>query len=462
MIERSGMTTAATAVRDVDTPKRWRFRRWHSVAAVVGGVALLLGIGGYLRYQAAAREPPAVVLQEVDPAVAAFVDEAYRAVQQSPRSAATWGRLGMVLLAHDFLYEANGCLSQAERLDRGEPRWPYYQGIALSLGDPDAAIPKLQRAADLCADIPDAPRLRLAEVLLGQGRAAEATDQFQHILARDPGNARAHLGLARASYECDDLKHCLAHLRQCADHPSTRKAASALLAEAEERLGQKQAVSQHLHQASSLPDDPAWPDPFVDEIEQLKRGRQACIARMESLLAQNRVSEAVGFLWERVQDNPDADWAWLWLGRLLIQQEQFVAAERALREAARQAPESIETQFYLGVVLYCQGKSREAALFFGRATALKPDHALAHYNLGHCLIQQGDRTAALGAFRMAVRCKANFADARTNLGDLLLQDGRYSEGLVHLRHAVALNPGDSRAHKLLGRLFDHAAGCIGP
>jgi tetratricopeptide (TPR) repeat protein len=438
------------------------------VAAVLGGVALLLGTGGYLRYQAAAPEPPAIVLQEVDPAVAAFVEEAYRAVHQSPRSAAAWGRLGMVLLAHDFLCEANGCLSQAERLDRGEPRWPYYQGIALFLGDPEAAIPKLQRAADLCADTPDAPRLRLAEVLLGQGRAAEATDQFHHILGRDPGNARAHLGLARASYECDDLKHCLGHLRQCADHPSTRKAAAALLAEAEQRArrtegGAQESALRAPRSALPIPfEDSVWPDPFVDEVEQLKRGRQACIARMESLLGQNRVSEAVRFLWERVQDKPDADWAWLWLGRLLIQQEQFVAAERALREAARQAPESIETQFYLGVVLYCQGKSREAAPFFRRATALKPDHALAHYNLGHCLIQQGDRTAALGAFRMAVRCKANFADARTNLGDLLIQDGRYSEGLVHLRHAVALNPGDSRAHRLLGRLFDYAAGCIGP
>ena len=57
--------------------------------------------------------------------------------------------------------------------------------------------------------------------------------------------------------------------------------------------------------------------------------------------------------------------------------------------------------------------------------------------------------------RMAVRCKANFADAHTNLGDLLIQDGQYAEGLMHLRHAVALNPGDSRAHKLLGRVFDH-------
>jgi tetratricopeptide (TPR) repeat protein len=456
------LTTASNKLAARGREIRGRARRVLGFKAVLGGAALLTGIGGYLCYRPAVLEPPAVVLQEVDPAVAAVVEEASRAVHRSPRSAATWGRLGMVLLAHDFLCEANVCLSQAERLDPQEPRWPYYQGIALFLGDPDAAIPKLQRAADLCADTPDTPRLQLAEVLLGQGRYAEAADQFRHILQRDFGNPRAHLGLARVSYERDDLPHSLAHLRHCADNPFTRKAAAALLAEVEQRMGEKKAVAQHLHQAANLPDDPAWPDPFVEEIEQLKRGKQGCIARMESLLAHNRVPEALQLIREWVQDHPDSDWAWLWLGRLLVQQEQFVAAERALREAARQGPEAVETQFYLGVALYCQGKSREAALFFRRATQLKPDYALAHYNLGHCLIQQGDRTAALGAFRMAVRYKVNFADAHTNLGDLLIQNGQYDEGLVHARHAIALNPGDSRAKQLLGQVFNHAAGCIGP
>jgi tetratricopeptide (TPR) repeat protein len=419
-----------------------------------------VGIG--LRYHPPPPTPPAANLQEVDPAAAAFVEEAYREVHQSPGSAATWGRLGMILLAHEFLGEANVCLARAELLEPEEPRWPYYQGIALFLGDPAAAIPKLQRAADLCGGTPDAPRLRLAEALLGQGRTAEATDQFHHILRRDPGNARAHLGLARVAYERDELPHSLAQLRQCVDHPFTRKAASVLMAEIDQRLEDKPAVTQHLHRAGRSPDDPVWPDPFVEELDRLKRGRQACIAYIESLLAQNRVAEAVRFLRQRVQDDPHAHWSWLWLGRLLIQQDQLEAAEPVLREAARRAPESIETQFYLGVVLYCQGKSREAAPFFRRAAELKPDYALAHYNLGHCLIRQGERTAAVGAFRLAVRCKPNLADAHTNLGDLLIQDGRYAEGLVHLRHAVALNPGDPRASKLLAQVFNHAAASMGP
>ena len=86
------------------------------------------------------------------------------------RSAAAWGRLGKILLAHEFSDEARACFAQAEALDPAEPRWPYHQGTILSQGEPDAAIPKLQRAVERCGNDPDAPRLRLAEILLAQGR----------------------------------------------------------------------------------------------------------------------------------------------------------------------------------------------------------------------------------------------------------------------------------------------------
>jgi tetratricopeptide (TPR) repeat protein len=423
---------------------------------------LLLGIGVYLGYGAAAPEPPAIVLQEVDPAVAVLVQEAYRVVHQSPRSAAAWGRLGMVLLAHDFLAEAIVCLSQAERFDPQEAQWPYYQGVALALGNPKAAIPKLERAVTLCGDTPDAPRLRLAELLLDQGRYGEATDHFRQILRRDPEHPLAHLGLARLSYQREALSEALAEIHRCGDNPFTHKAAAALWAEIRQRMENQATTPPHHPLAADLPDDPAWPDAFMEEVEQLKTGRQGGIARMERLLAQKRVPEAVQFLRDRLRDDPSSDWAWLWLGRLLIQQEQFELAERALREAVRQAPRSPETQFYLGVALYCQGKSGEAASSFRRATVLKPDYALAHYNLGHCLIQQGERTAALRAFRTAVRCKANFSDAHVNLGDVLIHNRQYAEGLIHLRYAAALNPADPRTKKLLGETLAHLAGCIGP
>src|SRR5437868_5647204 len=112
-------------------------------ALALVGSALLTGAGGYLWYQSTAPRPPALDLEGKDPAIVAAVQEARTAVLQASRSARAWGQLGMVLAAHQFTAEANACFAQAERLNPKEPRWPYYQGVALSLGDPEAAIPKL-------------------------------------------------------------------------------------------------------------------------------------------------------------------------------------------------------------------------------------------------------------------------------------------------------------------------------
>src|SRR5438270_5558930 len=136
------------------------------VALVVIGAGIALLVAAWLWRSPA---PPDVDLAGVDPAIVQAIDAARAEVRAAPRSAATWGRLGMVLRAHDFAAEANACFAQAERLDASDPRWPYLHGLTVALTDRDAAIPLLQRAADRSPFNPT-PRLRLAEVLLQQGR----------------------------------------------------------------------------------------------------------------------------------------------------------------------------------------------------------------------------------------------------------------------------------------------------
>ncbi len=360
----------------------------------------------------------------------------------------------MVLAVHDFAAEALVCLARAERLDRENARWPYYQAITLLEGNPEAAIGKLQRAIELCGDKPDAPRLRLADLLLTQGRVDEAEQQYLHLLRHNPDHPRAHLGLARVAYERDNLLDSQTHLRWSSFSSFTRKASHALLAEIHHRLADKKAAADDLRQIARTPNDSLWPDPYYQEVEELKTGSQALIDRAEALLGQKRVREAIALLEQRVQEYPDSEWAtWLWLGKAYIQEKNFRAAERPLREAARLAPQAVEAQYYLGGALLSQGKLRDAASCFRRATELKPDHVAAHCYLGQCLKQQGDRAGAIKAFRTALGCQPDVADAHVDLGELLLQDGHYGEAFAHLRLALEMNPEDAKAKRLLQRVL---------
>src|SRR5262249_39712413 len=113
-------------------------RRRRLRVFLLGAATLaVLALGWFLWGWATAPAPPAVSLAGADPAVARAIEAARRAVWWKPRSAAAWGRLGQLLRAHGAVPESNRCFAQAERLDPGDPRWPYLQGTGLQSDDPE-------------------------------------------------------------------------------------------------------------------------------------------------------------------------------------------------------------------------------------------------------------------------------------------------------------------------------------
>jgi cytochrome c-type biogenesis protein CcmH/NrfG len=172
-----------------------------------------------------------------------------------------------------------------------------------------------------------------------------------------------------------------------------------------------------------LPDDQPWPDPFVQEVEQLQVGRRLALVRADALARQGRGWEAVALLEATVRGHPDAGQAWLLLGQTLVRLKDPGRAEQALSQAVRVAPETVEAWFQLGVARFFLGKPRSAADAFRETIRLKPDHALAHFNLGHCLKQAGDAVGAAAEFREALRCRPDYEAARQAL-DAVRSSGR--------------------------------------
>src|SRR5215207_4362078 len=122
-------------------------RRRRAPALAAAGVVLIVSAAAaWYFWPRADVGPPTVDLAGADPDVARAVEEARAAVKEAPQSAEAWGRLGMVLRAHNFGDEANVCFERAEHLDAADPRWPYLRGVTVALTDRDAAIPLLERA----------------------------------------------------------------------------------------------------------------------------------------------------------------------------------------------------------------------------------------------------------------------------------------------------------------------------
>jgi cytochrome c-type biogenesis protein CcmH/NrfG len=359
--------------------------------------------------------PPVPDLTEVDPEVATLLGRARRGVEEAPRSAEAWGRLGMALRAHGFGGEANTCFAEAERLGPGEVRWPYLHGLTLVLTDPDAGLPYLERAVELAGEAPE-PRLRMVEVLLEQGRLDEAGQQLD--CAGDAG-PRASLGRVRLALARGRWREALRVLDEAGlrDDLHARRQAHHLAAQAWQRLDQADRAAAELARARAWPEDIPWPDRFVEQVEQLRVGVRVRLAWAEALLGRGEVARAVAVLEEVVRDRPEHAAAWLLLGRTLAR-ERRPGAERALARVVELEPDSVEGWFQLGVARAHRRDPHGAREAFGRAVNLKPDYTLGHYNLGLCAREQGDRAAARAAFRAALRCQPDFEPARRALAAL--------------------------------------------
>jgi tetratricopeptide (TPR) repeat protein len=372
----------------------------------------------YFRPRAPERQPPAVDLSRAEPEVAGAIRGASDRVRAAPRDAAAWGKLGMLLLAHDFEAESRSAFAAAAELDPADYRWPYLEGLTLVLREPEAGLARLRRAAELAPVNRSEPRLRLAELLVERGDLDRAAELARAALAKQPAGARAELVLARVAAARADWPGVLDWAGRCELNPACRRESALLRARALEATGRREEADAAFRAAAELPEPPGWPDPVIAEVESLRVGTRALLARAAALIAEGGATEAAGLLEEAAARAPNDPRPGLLLGQALIQARNAPAARKVLEGYTGRFPSSVEGWFNLGVARFEAGDFAAAADAFRRTTELKPDHALAHFNLGHCRLKLGDKTGAKAEFEAALRCRPDYKSAREALANL--------------------------------------------
>jgi tetratricopeptide (TPR) repeat protein len=411
------------------------------------GLCLLLAVaaGVGLWHWLSRPDLPEVDLTEVDPGVRQAVEQAMKEVRRQPKRGETWGRLGMVLLAHDFLDAAAVCLGKAEQLDPAEPRWPYFL-VTTNPGDPSFVMDCLQRAAER-ADSTQVPRSRLAETLLEQGRLDEAEAAFRLVLQAEPGCARARMGLARLAFRRGSLAQSGNDLARLTQTKGCKKAARLLLAEVYQRQGEAGRAEQERSVAAGLPADPHWPDPFSDEVNKLIVGKHARLAQAMTLLDQGREEEALQLAHQIDQDTPDV--FWLLEARLRYIRRDFEGTVKAYRKAIELDQASPVPRFELASVLMSRDHTKEAAVVLRQLLHHCPLHGPALRALGECERRLDDHKQALEHLSLAAAVMPGNAVAQRDLGAVLLAEGDLEGAVRHLGNAARLDPQDARAKELL-------------
>jgi tetratricopeptide (TPR) repeat protein len=281
----------------------------------------------------------------------------------------------------------------------------------------------------------------------------EAAKYLDELLAQHPDLLPAHLYMGMLAYGRGDYQASLPYLNRATKGRSTKKAAFRLLATVYSKLNQPKDAAWARDQEKKARTDVPWPDSFRDEVLGLAVSRSSRLKRALQLVTAKRTEEALLILRDLVHDFPDDSQLYVYLGRPLLELNEFEEAKAVLRKALDKSPDLVEANFNYGLVLAIEGIAktqntgnpehelkgfRAAAPYFTRTARLKPDHARAHYMLGEYFNHEHRQARAIAAYRTAIICKPEFADAHTMLADLLIAQGEDVEALLHLGYALTL------------------------
>ena len=283
------------------------------------------------------------------------------------------------------------------------------------------------------AGLPEADRLYQA------GRFEEAQHAYESLLAQRPDDPGLLLRLGVTHYERRQYPH-----------------AEALLRRAVEAVPEMQPGLVALGTTLLMLDRPAEAVPVLERALKIAPGdAMARRALGHAFALQNDLVKGEALLGQLVEENPDDDEAWLYLGMLFFEHNYSSAALAALDRHLALRPSNTKARIYRAGALSQLGRVAEAERAF-EALAGDPNvSASTDYLLGHAqLLFRSQRYAqALSKIERAVEIDAASAKLRFWQARILAHSGRNEEAVGVAEESLRLDPSASGARTLLIRLY---------
>ena len=143
------------------------------------------------------------------------------------------------------------------------------------------------------------------------------------------------------------------------------------------------------------------------------------------------------------------------LGLLLFNEGRVREAIPHYEAALASNPDILEADNDLGLALAALGRLQEAGIYLDRALALKPNSYQVHYNRGLVTLAAKNYPEAAAEFSTVERLRPDFMQTEVNLGDALEGEGRPRDAVGHYGRALRQWPDLPNAEIGMGRaLFD--------
>ena len=163
-----------------------------------------------------------------------------------------------------------------------------------------------------------------------------------------------------------------------------------------------------------------------------------------------RYDEALSALQAALRADPADAVMYSEAGIVCLAASRIELAVDCFERAIGLCPEFAVAHYNLGAALERQGRTAAAVQALRRTIALAPDLGAAYSRLGNLLHALGDLDEARECFQRASKLLPNPADRELEEAKLLLGEGRATDAEPLLRGVIAVDPGNSLAHAMLG------------
>ena len=424
--------------------------QWPGVRLAVAVAAFLCGVATQ------AAQLPTPDLTAVEPRVRTAIEKELATTAREPGSPSTWGRLGMVLQAHQFDEEAEVVYAEASRLAPTEFRWVYLRGVLADAHNPAVAVGLYRQAVEIDAVYGPA-RVRLAAALEKVGSAAEADTHYAEAARLEPGNAVAHLGLGRLALARGEVDQAVRHLERAYQLRPEIQAIVATLSRARHRAGDRDAARRLAQAARGLPPMIHHRDPRRAEVDVLAVDSESFLRRSKTYRETGQLQASLAELLRLTELEPGNAQAHFAAAGVYDRMNRPREAATAARRALELDPDLAGGRAVLAGALFKIGSFEQAAVEAERVLADDPADvhmllvttmlAMRANDVGRAL-EGLDRAAAAGASEphlrdLMIQLQLELADA---LGGAGLYDdaGRRIEQVIETLERAGTTEADLR------------------
>ncbi len=323
---------------------------------------------------------------------------------------------------------------------------PDDQQTTLLLAEANLMAGELGQSLSLLQTLqPSAPEDRAlrnwirGRALTLSGNTVEAEEAFQRILAEDPANIRALIGLSQLAYTNSDLEQARAYLEQASEIDPNDLDVWIWSGVYATLNGQYPEAEQSFNEALEL----------MGNYDTMTAKRYSVLQAIQvPLQMQQKNAEAMRYA-QIIADTPMGQFQSSYSNaNALFQQGNFAEAQRALQTTLELAPENPASNLLLGMTNYALGDYAAAASSLGRfvdiATTAQPVKILAATQ-----IQLGNPEEAVAILEEARERFPNDGSLLAMLGISQRTTGQIDESIESFNAALATNQNPAEVHFLL-------------